>query len=257
MTGAIPAIHAIYRYPVKGLSPESLARISLALGESVPGDRVYAIENGPSGFDATTPEHLVKMHFLMLMRNHRLAALQTRLDGNSHVLTMRLDGSEVVRGDLRTPEGRAAVEQFIARYCADDLRGPPKVLHAPGHSFADESEKFISIINLASVAAIESAIGRPLNPLRFRGNVYVEGWPAWHEFSLVGREIGFGSSARLRVVKRIERCAATSVDPDSGARDIEIPRTLLRTFGSPECGIYAKVVAAGEIAVNDPITAAP
>jgi uncharacterized protein len=256
MTGANPAIQTIYRYPVKGLSAESLARTLLSPGESVPGDRTYAIENGPSGFDAKTPGHLGKMHFLMLMRNNRLAALQTRLNTISHVLTVRLDGSEVARGDLRTPEGRAAIEHFIARYCADELRGSPKLLHASGHSFADESEKFISIINLASVAAIESAIGRPLNPLRFRGNIHVEGWPAWHEFDLVGREISFGSAARLKVVKRIERCAATSVDPDTGVRDLEIPRTLLRAFGNPECGVYARVVAAGEIAVNDPVRTA-
>jgi uncharacterized protein YcbX len=255
MTGANPAIQAIYRYPVKGLSPESLTRTSLAPGESVPGDRIYAIENGPSGFDSKAPEHLGKMHFLMLMRNSRLAALQTRFNTISHVLTVRLDGSEAARGDLRTPEGCAAIEKFIAHYCAGELRGPPKVLHAAGHSFSDESEKLISIINLASVTAIESAIGRPLNPLRFRGNVYVEGWPAWHEFNLVGREIGFGPSARLKIARRIERCAATSVDPDTGVRDVEIPRTLLRAFGNPECGIYAKVVAGGEIAVKDAVSA--
>ena len=40
-------IHSIYRYPVKGLSPEALPRIALAPGETVPGDRLYAIENGP------------------------------------------------------------------------------------------------------------------------------------------------------------------------------------------------------------------
>jgi uncharacterized protein YcbX len=39
-------IHSIYRYPVKGLSPEALPRIALAPGETVPGDRLYAIEIG-------------------------------------------------------------------------------------------------------------------------------------------------------------------------------------------------------------------
>ena len=47
-------IHSIYRYPVKGLSPEALPRIALAPGETVPGDRLYAIENGPSGFDPSS-----------------------------------------------------------------------------------------------------------------------------------------------------------------------------------------------------------
>ena len=71
----------------------------------------------------------------------------------------------------------------------------------------------VSIINLASVAAVENAVGAPVDPLRFRGNVYVTGWPAWHEFDLLGQEIAIGRRARLKVVKRIVRCAATNVDP--------------------------------------------
>ena len=47
-------IHSIYRYPVKGLSPEALPRIALAAGETVPGDRLYAIEN----FDPSAPAYL-------------------------------------------------------------------------------------------------------------------------------------------------------------------------------------------------------
>ena len=48
-------IDAIYRYPVKGLSPQRLARVALAAGQTLPADRLYAIENGPSGFDPARP----------------------------------------------------------------------------------------------------------------------------------------------------------------------------------------------------------
>ncbi len=73
------------------------------------------------------------------------------------------------------------------------------------------------------------------------------GWPAWHEFDLVGQEIGIGPQARLKIVKRIVRCAATNVDPDTGIRDLAIPHTLMRTFGHADCGVYGEVVAGGEI----------
>jgi uncharacterized protein YcbX len=109
----------------------------------------------------------------------------------------------------------------------------------------------VSIINLASVSALETAVGAPVHPLRFRGNVYVEGWPAWHEFDLLGHEIAIGEGARLKVVKRIVRCAATNVDPDTGARDLAIPETLLRSFGHADCGVYAEVIEAGEITAGD------
>ena len=244
-------VDSIYRYPVKGLSPERLERTALAAAETVPGDRLYAIENGPSGFDPAAPRHQPKMRYLMLMRNERLAMLRTRFEALSHTLTIELDGREAARGDLRTPAGRKNVESFLARFCARELRGPPRVLHAPGHSFSDVARKAVSIINLASVAALETAVGAPVNPRRFRGNVYVGGWPAWREFDLVGKEIAIGKSARLKIVKRIVRCAATNVDPDTGMRDLSIPDTLMHSFGHADCGVYGEVVSAGEIAVGD------
>jgi uncharacterized protein YcbX len=248
-------INSIYRYPVKGLSPEPLAGIVLTPGQTLPGDRLYAIENGPSGFDPQLPRHQPKTRYLMLMRNERLATLRTRFDDASHVLTIESDGATAARGDLRTPAGRDGIESFFAEYCADELRGPPKVLHAPGHSFSDVARKVVSIINLASVAALETAIGAPVNPLRFRGNVYVEGWPAWREFDLLGQEIAIGKSARIKIVKRIVRCAATNVDPDTGTRDLAVPETLLRNFGHADCGVYGEVIEAGEIKVGNELRA--
>jgi len=254
MGDASPKIHAIYRYPIKGLSPEPLARTTLAVAETLPGDRLYAIENGPSGFDPAAPRHQPKQRYLMLMRNECLARLRTRFDDASHTLAIATKGRETARGDLRTAEGRAAIERFFAGFCADELRGAPKVLHAPGFSFSDVARKVVSIINLSSVAAIEGVIGRAVHPLRFRGNVYVTGWPAWCELDLVGREIAFGTRARLRIIKRIVRCAATNVEPDTGIRDLAIPDTLMRRFGHADCGIYGEVVQGGDIAVGDALT---
>jgi uncharacterized protein YcbX len=246
-------LQAIYRYPVKGLSAEPLQRAELAVGGTVAGDRIYAVENGPSGFDPAAPRYVPKQRYLMLQRNERLAMLRTRLDQASHTLVIEAEGREAVRGDLRTPAGRAAIERFLADFCADELRGPPKVLHAPGFSFSDVARKVLSIINLGSVAAVETAVGAPVHPLRFRGNLYVSGWPAWREFDLVGREIAIGSGARLKIVKRIVRCAATNVDPDTGIRDLSIPGTLMRSFGHADCGVYGEVLKAGEIAVGDQV----
>jgi MOSC domain-containing protein len=248
---AAAKIQSIYRYPVKGLSPEPLQRARLEVGETVPGDRLYAIENGPSRFDPALPRYQPKIHYLMLMRNERLATLKTRFDETGRTLIVAHDGREAVRGDLASAAGCAAVERFFAGFCADELRGNPKVLHAPGFSFSDVARKVVSIINLASVAALEDVVGAPIDPLRFRANVYVTGWPAWHELDLVGQEIAIGAHAHLKVVKRIVRCAATNVDPDTGIRDLAIPDALQRAYGHADCGIYAEVLRAGEMAVGD------
>ncbi len=96
----------------------------------------------------------------------------------------------------------------------------------------------------------------PVHPLRFRANLYVEGWPAWHEASLLDQTIAIGS-ARAKVVKRITRCAAVNVDPETGARDLSVPNTLMQRFGNNECGIYAEIISDGGAAIGDTIAAEP
>lgn len=247
-------IRSIYRYPVKGLSPEQLSTAVLSPGQTIAGDRLYAIENGASGFDPAQPRHFPKARFLMLMKNERLAALDTRYDDASTTLTISRNGEVAARGDLSTEAGRKAIEAFFAHYCADELRGPPRILQAAGHSFSDVAAKVVSIINLATVAAIENAAGAPVDPLRFRANLYVEDWPAWAEYDLPGRAIMIGG-ARLKVLKRIVRCAATNVEPRTGIRDLQIPETLMKTFGHMDCGIYAEVTGGGAIGPGDELQA--
>jgi uncharacterized protein YcbX len=247
-------IASLYRYPVKGLSPEPLPRVTLGVGETLPADRRYAIENGPSGFDPAAPVWLPKTYYLMLMRNERLAGLQTHFEDHSHLLTIRENGKIAARGDLETAEGRAAIEAFFAANFVSELKGPPKVISGSDHSFSDVAKKVVSIINLGSLAAIENMVGLPVHPLRFRANLYVSGWPAWHEFDLLGRTLAIGE-ARLKIVKRITRCAAVDVDPETAVRDLDIPPTLMRRLGHNECGVYAEVTAGGVVAVGDAIAA--
>ena len=103
-----------------------------------------------------------------------------------------------------------------------------------------------------SVAALEGMTGRKVDPLRFRANLYVDGWPAWGEFDLLDQILAIGS-ARLKVIKRTVRCAATNVDPQTAARDMTIPATLQQTLGHADCGVYAEVIEAGAIAQGDAV----
>jgi len=238
-------ISALYRYPVKGLSPERLAEAELTAGRYFPGDRVFAIENGPSGFDPAAPAHQPKIKFLMLMRNESLARLRTRYDDAAGELVIEEGGREVARGDLALPQGRLAIEAFFRRFMPAELRGAPKVLAAPdAFRFTDSRRGFVSVINRASVAAIENLVGAAVDPLRFRGNVLVEGLDPWSEFDLVGRVIAAGQ-VRLRVTKRIERCVATSVDPATGLRDLQIPAALMKGCGHMDWGVYAEILSGG------------
>jgi uncharacterized protein YcbX len=249
-------IASLYRYPVKGLSPESLLRVALIARQTLPADRRYAIENGASGFDPAAPKWLPKSHYLMLMRNQRLAELQAHYEDETHRLTIHWRGRLAAYGNLGTAEGRAAIESFLAANFASELKGPPKLISGGGHSFSDVSRKVVSIINLGSLGAVGNLVGAPVHPLRFRANVYVDRWPPWHEFELLGKTLAVGG-ARLKVVKRITRCAAVNVNPETAARDLDIPSAIMRRLGHNDCGVYAEVIADGAIAVGDEIAVEP
>ncbi|MFZ1104680.1 MAG: MOSC N-terminal beta barrel domain-containing protein, partial [Hyphomicrobiaceae bacterium] len=220
--GSHASVAALYRYPVKGLTPEPLESVELRPGETLPFDRAYAIENGPGRFDPDAPRHLPKITFLMLMRDERLATLRSAFDDATQTLTISRGGKPVVSGRLDTPLGRQLIEQFMAAYMKAELRGAPKVVSAPGHSFSDVAAKCVHIVNLATVRELERVLGRPVDPLRFRANVYVEGLAPWAELNWVDKEIGIGPS-RLKVLACTARCAATNVDPSTAARDMAIP----------------------------------
>jgi MOSC domain-containing protein len=246
-------IVSLFRYPVKGLSAEALPLLRLRAGETVPFDRAFAIENGPGRFDPDAPRYLPKVNFLMLMRNERLAALQTAFDEATETLTIFRDGKQVARGALTSKLGRQMLEQFFAAYMQGELKGPPRIVSSQGHSFSDVAAKCLHLVNLATVRDLERTVEAPLDPLRFRANVYFEGAGPWEEKRWLERVLQVGSVS-LKVFAETTRCEATNVNPTTAQRDTAIPPTLQRTYGHSCLGIYAKVIGDGEIRLGDSLT---
>ncbi len=250
MTGVVTGL---FRYPVKGLSPDPLERVTVAAAGAFPFDRAWAIENGPSRFDPADPKPVPDISFLILMRDERLAALEARFEEDTQRLVLLRSGRQVASGELSTPSGRQIIEQFFAAFMADRLRGRPKIVGGPGHYIAEGGIPCVHIVNLATLREVERVVGRPLDPIRFRPNIIVDGPPPWAEFDWMDREISLGP-VRLKVVERTTRCAATNVDPKTGARDMDIPAALRRAFGHMDVGVYATVATGGTLAIGDPLT---
>jgi len=112
-------IAEIYRYPVKGLSAEELDRVVLTPGECLPHDRRFAIALGSTAFDPEHPEWLPKTHFIMLMRDEKLARLQTRFDVESGVLSIAEGGQVLLRAPMSDPEERRLVAEFFTNFLGD------------------------------------------------------------------------------------------------------------------------------------------
>lgn len=253
------AVAGLYRYPVKGLSPEPLEAIDLVAGQGVPFDRLYALALADTGFDMEFPTAQPKSRFLMLMRDEALASVSTQFDPETHSLAIARGGEFALSERLDTPEGRSRVEVFFETLARPE-GGRPRVVSLPPARFTDVAVvspllmNSISIINLASVRDLAGRIGAPVNPLRFRANVYLDGLKPWSEFDWIDREIAIGP-VRFRPNLRTKRCAATEVNPDTAERDLQVPALLRRNFGHFDCGIYAEVVSDGRIALGAAVQA--
>ncbi|MFA7430791.1 MAG: MOSC N-terminal beta barrel domain-containing protein [Rhodospirillaceae bacterium] len=245
-------VAALYRYPVKGLSPEALDSVALEAGAGVPGDRRFAIMHGSRGFDALRPSWLPGSAFITLNTHPRLAELTTRWIAVANTLTVERKNRQVARGDLTSAVGRAVLEEFFAAFLKEKGLSP-RIIDGNAIAFDDQREPLVSIISQASVHDVERVAGRPLDLRRFRANVVIDGLAPWQEAGWVGQDIRIGD-VRLQVVEEIARCGdnapALNVNPDTGQADIALPRLLTGGLGRETFGIRARVVAGGVITVG-------
>ncbi len=257
----MPHVVALHRYPVKGLSAEPLPFLDLTRADGLAHDRAYALALGTTRFDAARPVPLDKGRFLMLRANDALASLRTRLDPATLVLEVARDGAELLRFDLSVPEGRRAAEAFFTAFAGPAARGGIRLVSAPRHKFTDVGGaspammRAVSLVNLATVRALEAATATQIHPLRFRANIHLDGIEPCAELDWVGREVRIGA-LRLRGAKRTRRCAAIDVNPLTAARDTQLTRAIVRAFGHPDLGVYLEVVEDGRIAVGDAVEVA-
>jgi uncharacterized protein len=253
-------ITQLYRYPVKGLSAEPVERAELTIANGFPVNRRWALALADTPFDPAAPQAQPKTRFLMLQRDEALATLATRYDEASDMLTIRQNGSVLLESGLGDAAGRDAVEAFFHRFMGDTRRGRPRLVSAPGFQFTDISVvsdakmRAVSLINLASLRALEQAAGASMHPLRFRANIYFEGAKPWEEHDWLDRDITIGS-ARATVCLRTTRCAATQVNPETAQRDRNPPKQLQDAFGHADLGVYAEIAADGPVRVGDTIGA--
>ena len=105
MTGAIAAL---YYHPIKGFTPQRVARAYLSTGAAFPGDRLFAVEDGPSGFDPLNPGFIPKQRFAVLAKSARVALARTDYDQASGRLTAQAPGAPSFDAVLTEPAGRAA-----------------------------------------------------------------------------------------------------------------------------------------------------
>lgn len=247
----ITTVTALWRWPVKGLGGQSLNGVSVKAGELFPYDRAFAIENGPSDFDAANPRHVAKLQFICGVAQPVTGRLSASYDDASGMLSITtLDG----RAQSVDPDYPAHLETLAGELVDEGVRGTLKFRKADdlttGHGFTDVPDRWISIQNCASIATLEKVVGASLDPRRLRANVLVKGWDSFAEEEMIGKTIQMGTT-RMEVMEPINRCRNIDVNPEIAQRDQKLVSTLQGMRGKRSLGVYAKITDAGSIAPGD------
>jgi uncharacterized protein YcbX len=247
-------IEYLYRYPVKGLTAEALESADVETGGCIPWDRAFALAQGDSGFRPASPVWLQKTNFMCQARNAKIAALASVFEPRDGTLTIRAPDRSFVSENALTETGRSRITAFLTEYLADEARSTPDVgpafHHVPGHSFCDQREKVVSLINLASLHDFEAKVGARRHRRRFRANVWFSGATPWSERNWIGQHIQLGGAV-LCITRGIVRCPATEVNPETAERDANPVAELRQLYDHTELGVHATVVEGGRFALGD------
>ena len=159
-------------------------------------------------------------------------------------------------------EAAAWVSEFIGK--------PTRLVQVPverarttasGYGKDDDKVAFadgfpLLLIGQASLDDLSQRIGRPMEMLRFRPNLVIEGSEAFAEDGWKRVRIG---DVELRVVKSCSRCILTTIDPQTGERSADRePLTTLKTYreqdGDVMFGQNLVSDGAGRLEVGMPLT---
>lgn len=251
----------VVRYPVKGLRGVETTRASIAPGRGLRGDRVLAVERGALLVERPEGWNPRETYFHTAM-TEQIARFETAVagaedeDGGVVTITAPSGRSVDIRlGAAGFAADRADADAFFGAELPAGPLGPPAIART-GVQLWDWPAAQISVINLATLRALEESAGVPVDLRRFRANVYLDGLPAWQEFALLGTRIRIGD-AEFEVFQPTDRCRATTVDPATAVSDLNVPALLAGRFGHMYCGVYARPVTGGTIGTGDPVEVLP
>jgi uncharacterized protein YcbX len=259
----MPHVAALYRYPVKGFTPEECEVLTVLDEGRIAGDRVLGVRFADT--EAVDDAWSRKTGMVALINTPGLARLTTRFDETKSRLRISLDTTVLVDEELHAQVRNriaAVLADYVLQLKENPLSGHPERLPlrlvGDGHTprYHDDEVGRVTLHGRGSVQALQSVLGADVSELRFRSNISVDGLSAWEEQAWVGAKIRIGAM-EFDVVKPKTRCLATHANPLTGERDLPILTTLTQRIGQENPTLGVAMVprsAGGRIHVGDPVT---
>ena len=237
----MPRVAALYRYPVKGFTPEECETLTVLDEGRIAGDRVLGIRFADT--EAADDAWSKKTGMVALVNTPGLARLHIRFEEEALRLRISL-ASTVLVDEVLNNEGRkriaAAVADYVLKLDENPLSGHPErlPLRVVGNGitprYHDAEAGQVTLHGRGSLHVLAAALrDAEVSELRFRSNIAVDRLGAWEEQSWVGRKLRMGT-VDFDVVKPKLRCLATHANPKTGERDLPILTTLTRVFGQEQ-----------------------
>lgn len=239
---------ALYRYPMKSAIGESLVRAELD-GLGLAGDRRWMLVDASNG-RFLTQRALPQMSQLsarwnatggLSLRAAGLPELEVPLPGAEAELRSALIWSDAMRVPDAGDEAAEWLSRFIGKPCRLVHVPAERARDIPGSLLPEEKVGFadgypLLLIGQASLDDLSARVGRPLEMLRFRPNLVVEGSEPYAEDSWKRIRIG---GVEFSVAKGCSRCILTTIDPATGERSADRePLTTLKTYREREGEVF-------------------
>ncbi|MEX0283673.1 MAG: MOSC domain-containing protein [Paracoccaceae bacterium] len=243
MTGHVSGL---WRYPIKSHGREALESVTLVAGQTFPWDRVWAVAHTETDVDGSDWAPCV--HFSRGSKAPRLAGISAELnEATGEVRLMHPDLTDLV---VNPDEDPAALLAWAGPLIPENRAQSARVVRSATRGFTDSPIASVSIMNASSHRAVEGRLGRPLEPERWRGNIWLDGLAPWEEFDWLDCDVRIGGAV-LRVRERIVRCAHTTASTTTGKRDTDTLRLLDEGWGHQDFGMNAEVIEGGDIRLGD------
>ena len=235
----------ICRHPIKAYGREMLASVRLSADQGLPFDREWAVAHEAARL---APGWNPCMNFTRGAKAPALMAVTARLDETARQVTL----AHPAAGEITIAPDDAEDQARLLAW-ADPLippgRARPAAVVRGGMAMTDSDFPSVSVLSLASLAELSGRMEMDLSIHRWRANLWLEGADPWAEWGWIGQRFRLGDAV-LEVVERITRCAATTVDPETGVVIGNTLAALETGYGHKDFGVYAKVIEGGGIALG-------
>ena len=240
----------IVRHPIKSVGYEELPAVTLQPGAPLPWDRHWAVAHAAARFIGDPDGWQPKLNFVRGWGSAELMAVSCRFDEIAGQMTLTHPRRPALEVEMAGSD--TALIDWLRPLWPETRPEPDRLVTAAGFHLADNPDPFVAVLNHASNRALGQRLGVDLSIHRWRGNLWVDGWPAWEEFDLIGREIGIGPVV-LRVESRITRCKATCGNPETGYADADTLGALRDAYEHEDFGVFARVIEGGQIRPGDTV----